>query len=111
MKKSLILLASLAIGTTAIAQDMPAGAPMQGSPPMTNAPAPATPPTGTDSPPPPAASAPAPGDNGMAPPAAGAPAPAPTASPATTDTSSYPHCSRTVTDKCVQGGPGRRPHK
>ena len=38
MKTSLILFASLAIGTVAVAQDMPAGAPMQGSPPSTAAP-------------------------------------------------------------------------
>lgn len=112
MNKSLFIIASMALGTTAIAQDMPpAGAPMQGSPPYTNTPAPASPST-------PDSATPAPGGtmtpDGSAPPPMSSPTPADssmaTAVPA--DTSSYPKCSRTVTDKCVQtGGAGRHARK
>lgn len=142
MKTSLLIVASLALGTTAIAQDMPAGAPAQGSPPMANTPsspsgtdttmpsqsgmqpadpnAPSatmpdstTPPTGDMSAQPPAGgmgtTPPPSGDMGATPPPAGdAGMGQQTASAMPTDTSNYPKCSRSVTDKCVQaGGSGR----
>ena len=91
MKASLLMIAAL-MGTAAVAQTTPdAAAP---APAATDATAPVT----TD------ASA----------------APAPAAMPATTDagaataaadTSNYPVCSRTVTDKCVQRGAWHKGHK
>ena len=87
MNKSLLIFASLAIGTAAFAQETPAPPP----PPETSAPplaadAPAAP--VTDPAPPPTA------DNNA------------TAAPA--DTASYPPCSRNVQDKCMQTHAARR---
>ena len=111
MKAPLFLIAAL-MGTAAIAQTAP----------DPNAPA-STPPTSATTPTAPTAAPPAAGMDATAPtaPAASsmdATAPAPTAPPTTsdtslgvannaqtaTDTSNYPVCSRSVTDKCVQRG-------
>jgi hypothetical protein len=88
MKTKLILLASFAIGTAAFAQET---APVAPPAPATEA-APAV--TATD------AATPAPtttDTSATVDAAASAAAPAPA-----TDTSNYPVCSRSVTDKCVQ---------
>ncbi|TVV73229.1 hypothetical protein [Sphingomonas solaris] len=109
--KALLIATSLLFGTAAMAQDAPppgaAGQPMQSD----TMPAPADP---AMAPPPPAGApgpggdmaAPAPADApapGMAPPAANAPPPMAMQSGAS-DPASYPPCSRTVTDKCVNRG-------
>jgi hypothetical protein len=89
MKAPFLIAASLIIGTAAIAQDStPPAAPPASTDMTTAAPAPAP---ASD---PAAMSAPAPMTN--------ASPSTDTAAPATTDTSSYPPCSRTVHDKCVQ---------
>lgn len=117
MNKSLLLLASAAFATMAVAQvpqpSVPGNSPMQqntvpDSPPST--PDNTTMPAPAMAPMPDAAPAPAPTDSAPAPmpmpmPADSSAAPAPTAS--TTD---YPTCSRTVMDKCVQKG-GMMKHK
>jgi hypothetical protein len=83
MKATFLIAASLIVGTAAIAQD------------TTAAPAPA--PMDT------AAPAPAPVDTAAPAPMTNASPPAETVAPAApTDTSSYPPCSRTVQDRCVQ---------
>ncbi len=97
MKTKLILLASFAIGTAAIAQDT---APVAPPPPSTM---PATP----DATAPATAATPAPTtDNTSATVDTTAAAPA---APAAVDTSNYPACSASVTDKCVQHGRSRHP--
>ena len=117
MKKSLILIASLTFGSTAIAQDAPPAPPMTNSP-ATNAPeatsqpAPPMPAQDAGQPaPPPAGDAPpaSPPSDGAAPPSGGmANGNMPSGQMANgnmstpADTSSYPACSRGVTDKCVQ---------
>ncbi len=102
--KALLIATSLMFGTAAMAQDMgaqtpPANQPMQG--PNATSPAPdTTMPATTDAPmaAPSGNSAPMTGA-----PAAGAPMSS-SAAPMASDPSSYPPCSRTVTDKCVSGG-------
>lgn len=139
MKKTLLIAAAFAFGSAAIAQDQPAAPPANTNAPAPTTPAgpesaPNTPaPSGSD----PATTQPSqPSDvtspsPGAANPNSGA---APGGAPAdpsaggmssggmssgnmgqaqqtasATDTSSYPKCSRTVTDKCVSaGGSGRR---
>jgi hypothetical protein len=90
----MILAATLSFGSTAaIAQTMPQDA----TTPPAAMPAPAEAPM--------APAAPAAADPGMSSPA---PSAMQAAAPAAPDTSSYPTCSRSVTDKCVQkaGGMG-----
>ena len=118
MNKSLLMIASLALGTAAVAQDQPAGAPTQGSPPAANTPAgpesqtpapsgndPAAAPAGQPS----DVTSPSPGAaNPMAGGASGGNMSQAQQSASSTDTSAYPKCSRSVTDKCVSaGGSGR----
>ncbi|WP_174275082.1 hypothetical protein [Sphingomonas bacterium] len=100
MNKSLLMLASLAIGTAAFAQTTPAPTPDM-APQTTPAPdsGMAPPPVSTT---PPETPAPDPATATPAPPPAPEPAAAP--APAPVDTSIYPACSRTVKDKCVQRG-------
>ncbi|WP_294392735.1 hypothetical protein [uncultured Sphingomonas sp.] len=122
MKKTLLILAGLSLGTAAIAQDMPSttttdapGATTPGIAPMD----PATPDTGAMTP---GATDPGMGAPTTAPadPAMSAP-PAPDAAmtsssgmqsnmtnPTPVDSANLPRCSRSVTDKCVQGGGRRR---
>lgn len=117
MKKTLMIaVAALAMGTVAVAQDMPAQTPASPTPDMqATPPANSTGPAGTAQPSMPAdqngATAPgAPGDASMGatPPPAGNAAAA-TAAAGSTDTSNYPPCSRGQTDKCVQkGGMGHK---
>lgn len=102
MKTKLILLASFALGTGAIAQDTapvapPAPATMPATPDAT-APMPAA--ASTDATPAPTS------DNTSATVDTTAAAPA---APAAVDTSNYPPCSASVTDKCVQHGRSRHP--
>ncbi|NIJ06940.1 hypothetical protein FHS31_000522 [Sphingomonas vulcanisoli] len=114
MKKTLLMLASLAIGTAAIGQTTP----MQSAPATTNTPAstpdmaPQTTPPATDTATPPAApAAPAPDASAMpAPATTSTPDASAMAAPAPADTSNYPVCSRTVTDKCVQKGATKKMH-
>ncbi|HWI86367.1 MAG TPA: hypothetical protein VNT42_08610 [Sphingomonas sp.] len=104
MKATFLIAASLIVGSAAIAQTPPV-------------PDPAAPPPATDATAPPPA--PAPDATVPAPPPApdatmNASPPAETVAPvAPTDTSSYPPCSRTVHDRCVQTHEVRRarPHR
>ncbi len=113
MKTSLLVLASLALGTAAIAQDASAPQTPPAATPMPDATAPAAPATTA-----PDASMPAATNSAApAPDASAMPAPATTSTPdamataSATDTSNYPTCSRSVTDKCVQRGAVHRSHR
>ena len=131
MQKSLILIASLALGGAAVAQDMPASnggtaptgtdatMPNQSMTPGQSTQTPAeTGSTPSESSQTPSAQAPdstmSPGTSGSTMPSGGMSSGSMSSGSmssgsggsqmAATDTSNYPKCSRTVTDKCVQAG-------
>jgi hypothetical protein len=106
MKKTLLILAGLTLGTAAIAQDVPsqpAADPAASAPADTpNSSAVPDGPTGSAMTPPPAPDAAMTTQSGTDASAGASSAAMPT--PTTADMSSYPRCARGVTDKCVQRG-------
>lgn len=117
MNKALLLLATAAFGTAAMAQvaqpTMPGNAPMQEN---QKAQTPLSTPDNMPKAAPmaPDATMPAPAPAPMPDPAP-APAPMPMASgsamPAATTTADYPVCSRTITDKCVNKSAAPKKHR
>ena len=99
--KLLVAAAVAAFAFPAFAQDTPAAAP----PPQTT-PMPADPAAPAPMPADPAAPAPMPADPAMAPAPMAPPAPM-AAAPAPAPQASYPMCSKTVTDSCMERSNGR----